>query len=117
MPCALQELRYLATVVRMQRLFRRQLARRRQWERLLDVMHTVLDGVRATRCAFDTWAEGLWEAQSAASTEAISRSKRWAAAAVPRLLLGLAGCMLASQRQDVLRGAVSAVPVSAAYVH
>jgi hypothetical protein len=76
----LQELRYLATVVRMQRLFRRQLARKRQWQRLLDVMSTVLSSVRATRCAFDTWAEELWEAQSAAGSEAMSRSRRWGAA-------------------------------------
>jgi hypothetical protein len=36
-----QELRHHAAVVRMQRLFRKHLHRRRQWQRLLDVVHQV----------------------------------------------------------------------------
>lgn len=75
----LQRLRLEAAVVSMQRLYRRELYRKRQWQRLLDVVHQVVDNVRSTRSAIDTWAEEVDSAAKAKTEEVLEMSRRWGA--------------------------------------
>jgi hypothetical protein len=60
----------------MQRLFRKQLHRRRQWDRLLDVVHQVVGATRAARGTFSRWEASFADASKAAAVRAQTSARK-----------------------------------------
>lgn len=71
-----QALRTERAAVAMQRLYRRQVQRKKQWQRLLDTVHHVVESVRKTRAAFQRAEADMAAKQAAAAIQAQENARR-----------------------------------------